>query len=446
MQDYAHGKQSHLSALLFGVAVLILVAILFSTFAIGAYLFFDAPTSNVIAITQRSQSASYLVVNATSLDSNVSAILWMDPSVNYDANGYPASVDANSGFRIADTSTNSNGKLNGAFPISESLLGKIAADGVSVHSLWVILPNRSDSAGAQLMAISPYSEQNFSTATQRNAITLFVTLYTFPVPVNFDLGSLFIFLWTVYVILFAMAINGPVKSAIRALKDTWALGLSGVFENSILATASVFPLVLWSSVLLALLQQSVGVSTGSLPSTDPLLLFAELSIAPIREEIGFRVIPIGVGAMVILLARQRFRDALLSLWHPSKYLRKNLSPQAYKRQLWTMYILGAFSAFLFGLAHYVLGAGWGPGKITEAAIAGIALAALYYKYGLPAAILLHWAVDYALTSYELIPSLSVPYDIIVFYTLAIAVSSLVALILLLYRRMQSRKRLIQLAT
>ncbi len=263
---------------------------------------------------------------------------------------------------------------------------------------------------------------------------------------NFDLGSLFIFLWTVYVILFAMAINGPVKSAIRALKDTWALGLSGVFENSILATASVFPLVLWSSVLLALLQQSVGVSTGSLPSTDPLLLFAELSIAPIREEIGFRVIPIGVGAMVILLARQRFRDALLSLWHPSKYLRKNLSPQAYKRQLWTMYILGAFSAFLFGLAHYVLGAGWGPGKITEAAIAGIALAALYYKYGLPAAILLHWAVDYALTSYELIPSLSVPYDIIVFYTLAIAVSSLVALILLLYRRMQSRKRLIQLAT
>ena len=57
-----------------------------------------------------------------------------------------------------------------------------------------------------------------------------------------------------------------------------------------------------------------------------------------------------------------------------------------------------------------------PGKITEAAVAGVALAALYYRFGLPSTILLHWAIDYALTALSLAPWLAIGYGLFILYT------------------------------
>lgn len=436
--------RTHYFAIGFAISLLILAAVLFSTFAFGAYMVFNAPTSNVIAATKTSANGtSYLTVNATSLNDSSSAVIWMDPNVNFGSDGYPSSIYQNSGVKIGSASTDSRGNLYAVLPLTGNTLQKISNDGLSIHYLWILIINDSSTSQNQL-PVSPFSAENYSTATERTGITFFVTLYTFVLPITFNLGSLFLVLWTAYLILFAMALNGPIKNVIRAMKDASSFGLSAVFDNSMLGMVAAFPLVLWSSVLLALLQQSVGVSTGNLPPTDPLLLFVELSIAPIREEIGFRLVPIGIGAFALLIARGRIRDSILSLWHPSKYLKKNLTPQQYKRALTPMYVLGGISAFLFGLAHYVLGAGWGPGKITEAAIAGVALAALYYKYGLPATILLHWAVDYALTSYELIPSLLVPYELVIIYTLLVAVAVTGVLLVLFYRKVQNRKGPIQI--
>ena len=60
-----------------------------------------------------------------------------------------------------------------------------------------------------------------------------------------------------------------------------------------------------------------------------------------------------------------------------------------------VYFLVALSSILFGLAHYLSGAGWDIGKVSEAALDGVALAYLYVRYGLHASIIFHWAVDYA---------------------------------------------------
>ena len=54
---------------------------------------------------------------------------------------------------------------------------------------------------------------------------------------------------------------------------------------------------------------------------------------------GFRVIPIGIAAFLIILSRRRFRDSILSLWHPSKYLKKVDSPDEYKRHLNIIYVM-----------------------------------------------------------------------------------------------------------
>jgi hypothetical protein len=196
---------------------------------------------------------------------------------------------------------------------------------------------------------------------------------------------------------------------------------------------AAFPVVLWASALAALLQQAVGVSTGSLPPTDGLLLYVSLALAPIRDEIGFRVIPIGLVIFLILVFKGRFRDGLLSLWHPSKYLKKNDTPSDYRRHLWIVYFLIGLSAFIFGLAHVLSGSGWGPGKILDAAIGGVALAVLYYQYGLPAAILLHWSIDVFLTTF---PSTSAVYDFVALYSVVLAVVSTVVFVYLLVKRVR----------
>ena len=204
------------------------------------------------------------------------------------------------------------------------------------------------------------------------------------------------------------------------------------------ATLIVFPIVVWITVALSLLEQAGGVSTGSLPTVDPLLQIVELSLAPLREELGFRVIPIGLAALVILFSRGKIRDGLLALWHPSRYLKKNDTPEEYKRNLKTIYVMIGISAVLFGLAHVLLGAGWGPGKILSAAVAGIGLAGLYYLYGFSAAVLLHWSIDYFLSTFDLIPSLQTAGGLITLYTLGLSVAGGIVLVLLLVRRFRNR--------
>jgi len=419
--------------------VLTVVIVLFLTLPIGAYFVYDGQISNVVANTYHSASAgSILSVSAVGLYDNEIRTVWIDPQINV-ISGSTLGVDPQSGVEIGTVKTDGNGTISMSnFTISQSVLSEIADDGNSVHSVWIIGLNGTAS-GSTLVPITSDSEQNYTVATEGSGLTFFVTLFTFVVPVQFSLGTLFIVIWTIFVLLFAMSLNGPFRNVVSALRQTSEEGLQGIFSNSSLAMAALFTVVLWVSIILAYLQQSVGVSTGSLPPTDPLLEFIELSIAPIREELGFRVIPIGVVAFLILLSKSRFRDALLSLWHPSKYLKKADTPQEYRRDLSVIYVMFGVSALLFGLAHYLLGSGWGPGKITEAAVAGVALAALYYQYGLPAAILLHWSIDYALTALTFSSSLLVVYSLFVFLTGGVAIFVSIALILLLLRKIRSSR-------
>ena len=76
------------------------------------------------------------------------------------------------------------------------------------------------------------------------------------------------------------------------------------------------PVVFSGTVALSLIQQAGGVPTGNLPTVDPLLQFVELAIAPLREEIGFRVIPIGVIALILIAARGKVQDASPSIVAP----------------------------------------------------------------------------------------------------------------------------------
>ena len=160
---------------------------------------------------------------------------------------------------------------------------------------------------------------------------------------------------------------------------------------------------LLATILLDLFQTSVGVSAGGL-SGDPYALLVSFALAPLIEEVGFRFFLIGVPLFLVRSRRgRRARRMLKALWRPSAAWEgdggeePNGAASASLRLL--VYFLIALSSILFGLAHYLSGAGWDIGKVSEAALDGAALAYLYVRYGLHASIIFHWAVDFAANAF-----------------------------------------------
>ncbi len=213
------------------------------------------------------------------------------------------------------------------------------------------------------------------------------------IPANLQLGEIFIMLWCLYLLFFTMLMLGPKRNILQSLIGT----INGEEESS--KGNSLHMVIVWLAVLLVIskaleiIQQSFGVSTGSIEFPNPLIQFFNITAAPVREELGFRVILIGIPAYLIFATRRSVADFFKTLWYPSKYTRFD----QYSRR--NVYALITISAILFGLAHLFYGGGWSYGKITQAMVGGWILGWLYYRYGLHAAILLHWSTNYFIFSY-----------------------------------------------
>ena len=211
-------------------------------------------------------------------------------------------------------------------------------------------------------------------------------------PVTPQLGELFIVLWCFYLLFFAMLMFGPKKNILQSLVGT----INSAEESK---GNSLYMVILWLAVLLVIskalefIQESFGVSTGSVEFPNPLIQFFNITAAPIREELGFRVILIGIPAYFMFTSRHSLANFFKTLWYPSKYVQFD---QYTKKNI---YMLITISAILFGLAHIFFGGGWSYGKITQAMIGGWILGWLYCRYGLHAAILLHWSTNYFIFSY-----------------------------------------------
>jgi hypothetical protein len=424
--------------------LIVLIAMTFVSFGLGTYTVFSNPNSNVVSKTIPTQGGGVLLsVQGSSFYNNTVRAIWVDPQFSSSDSSL---LKSSSGFRLGNVNIDSNGGFATNLTISSTILNEIKADGSNPHSVWVVGNASGNAATSQAgyIAITSDSQQNYTASSQGNGIYFFVTLFVFSLPFKFSFGGLFIVLWTIYLILFAVVLNGPFRNIIQSLKDaTKKDGVGGLMSNSAFALFMVFPVALWGSILLALLQQTAGIPTGNLPPTDPLLEFLELSIAPLREEIGFRVIPIGVVALSILFSRGRIKDGIMALWHPSRYLKRNDTPSSYNRDRIIMFILIGISAGLFGAAHVLLGAGWDIGKVSQAAGVGVALGALYYEYGFAATVLLHWGFDYVVDSYTTNPIFLNWFIYYELYTAAVAIAATIALVVLLVRRLR-RGPLIQL--
>ena len=138
-------------------------------------------------------------------------------------------------------------------------------------------------------------------------------------------------------------------------------------------------------------QESFGIVTEPPESTNDLILFLAVTIAPIIEEIGFRVILIGIPLFLIYSFKTSIRSFFHVLWHPYE----NLHIVDNKKAILLIVLVGIF----FGAAHIISGEPWSSGKFAQAAVSGIIIGWVYYRYGLIAAILIHWATNYFIFSY-----------------------------------------------
>ena len=100
---------------------------------------------------------------------------------------------------------------------------------------------------------------------------------------------------------------------------------------------------------------------------------------------------IGIPLFLIFAHKSSIKFFFATLWHPYN----NLHIMQNRRVIGIIIAVGLF----FGLAHIISGEPWSEGKFAQAAISGIIIGWVYYRYGLISAVLIHWATNYFIYSY-----------------------------------------------
>jgi len=228
-----------------------------------------------------------------------------------------------------------------------------------------------------------------------NDLNVFLAGVGFQVPVEFELGDGFIVLWCLFLILFAVAIFGPKKSFASVLQSIISTGKYHQLQDSYIITA-----IKWFSILVVVsgviisVQEFFGISVEKIEAPNQLIQFFQLLLAPLIEEIGFRVMLIGLPLFALYSYKSSFRLFVKSLWRPSHHLRIT----DLKKPLLIIIIVGIF----FGVSHVITGETWSAGKFAQATVSGLIIGWVYFRYGLAPAILIHWATNYFIYSYAYI--------------------------------------------
>ncbi|ABK77837.1 hypothetical protein CENSYa_1213 [Cenarchaeum symbiosum A] len=206
-------------------------------------------------------------------------------------------------------------------------------------------------------------------------------------PADIGLEAALIAFWAANALFFAAAILGPGRLFFRELRGT---GGGEPSSSYVIAAAKWFSVIVLASLIIGAVQDAVGIPTEPPPAENELVRFFEVTKASIVEELGFRVILVGVPMYLLFSDRHSARHLLQSLWRPGENLRAD------KRK--ALLVISA-AALVFGIAHITSGEPWSAGKFAQATAAGVIIGWAYFRHGLVAAVVIHWATNYFLLSY-----------------------------------------------
>ena len=262
-------------------------------------------------------------------------------------------------------------------------------------------------------------------------------------PLEYEIGDIFITVWSIFIILFVISFLGPKKNFMKTISDILSNGKNSFSDNYMINIIKWFSILVLISAVITIIQESFGIVTEPPDTANDLILFLQISLAPITEEIGFRLILIGIPLFLIYSHKSSIKFFFKSLWNPYSNL------HVYEKRKAIALIIGV--GIFFGLAHVLSGEPWTDGKILQASIGGIILGWVYFRYGLASAIILHWATNYFIYSYLFLISeingISVQnattHSMIGTFEIILIVSGIISSVMVLLNYKNSKKPIIQ---
>ena len=221
-------------------------------------------------------------------------------------------------------------------------------------------------------------------------LDLFVGADFYRDPIDVSIGDAFVILWAFYVVLFVIATLGPKSGFLKSLSPVISLGQYPSRLNYMIGVTKWFSILILLSVVINFIQEQFGISTLPPPVDNHLVHFFYVSLSPLLEEFGFRMILIGLPLFALYSNRSSLKYFIKCLWNPD-----NLNIYDSKKAI----ILIVFVGITFGFAHIAFGESWSEGKFAQASASGIILGWVYLRYGFVTSLLIHWATNYFVFSY-----------------------------------------------
>ena len=209
-------------------------------------------------------------------------------------------------------------------------------------------------------------------------------------PFDLSIGDVFVFLWIFYLGLFVISVLGPKQNFLKSITTLISMGKFNVKLNYMFAVTKWLSILVLISAVINLIQEYFGIITVPPFGENNLIQFFYVSLAPLLEEFIFRIILVGIPLFALYSNRSSLRYFLKCLWTPS-----SLNILDSKKAIFLIIFVGV----AFGFAHIAFGDSWTEGKFAQATAGGIILGWVYFRYGIVASILIHWATNYFIFAY-----------------------------------------------
>ena len=221
-------------------------------------------------------------------------------------------------------------------------------------------------------------------------LDLFDKTTFYQAPIDVSVGDAFVILWMFYLVLFVVAVLGPQIGFFKSLSSIVSFGKYHTRLNYMFEITKWFSILILISALINLIQEGFGVAIVPPTSDNDLTQFFYVSLAPLVEEFGFRLILIGIPLFALYSNKFSVKYLVRCLWNPNI-----LDMYSTKKAIFLVVFVG----ILFGFAHIALGDSWSEGKFAQAAASGIILGWVYLRYGFVVSLMIHWATNYFVFSY-----------------------------------------------
>ena len=207
---------------------------------------------------------------------------------------------------------------------------------------------------------------------------------------DISIGDAFVVLWIFYLVIFVIAMLGPKHDFLKTLSPIISFGKYDTRFNYMIGITKWFSILILISGLINYIQEGFGVGIVPPLADNDLIQFFYVTLAPIIEEFGFRLILVGIPLFALYSHKSSVKYFIKCLWNPN-----NLDIFDTKKAL----LLIVFVGVLFGFAHIAFGDSWSSGKFAQATASGIILGWVYLRYGFVVSLMIHWATNYFIFSY-----------------------------------------------